>query len=110
MLTREKEPELDLFRWPADSEDKTDLEVSYEILNDLFNWYTPEDLKACLWVWLKTALENETEHCYAEARTRNLIFLYEHICDLTAAAYVIAREKKLLEKCNTPTSNVPDPQ
>lgn len=93
-----------------DSEELNDLQSSYEVIDELFNWYTPEDLKACLWVWLKTALENESEHCYPEARTRNLIFLYEHICDLAAAAYVIAREKKQSEKSNASTDNVPDPQ
>lgn len=110
MLTREKEPELDLFRWPTDSEDMTDLEASYEVVDDLFNWYTPEGLKACLWVWLKTALENETDHQYAEARTRNLIFLYEHICDLAAAAYVIARENKRLREKDAPNNSDPEPQ
>lgn len=110
MLKREKEPELDLFHWSADSEAKADLEISYEIFDDLFNWYTPEDLKACLWVWLKTALENETEHAYSEARPRNLIFLYEHICDLAAAAYVIAKENKRLREKDAPNNGDPEPQ
>ena len=96
MLIAEKQPELDLFYWPEGSKEQTDLETSHAVLDDLFSWYALDDLKACLWVWLKTALESDTQ--YAESRAKNLIFLYEHICDLVAAAYVIAREsKKLIE-------------
>ena len=108
MLIRDKEPELDLYRWPDDSEEKTDLETSFEVIDELFSWFTLEDLKACLWVWLKTALENETQ--YAESRTRNLIFLYEHINDLAAVSYVIARERKQSENTVAPSGNVPAPE
>lgn len=94
MIKREKEPVMDLYWWPEGAKEQTDLETSYAIIDDLFSWYTLEDLKACLWRWLKTALENETQQAYAEARPRNLIFLYEQICDLVAAAYFLAKEKE----------------
>jgi len=91
MLITEQEPALDLHRWPDGAEDKSDLETSYAVLNEFFSWYTLEDIRHYLWQFFKTALENDTQS--AEPRA-NMIFLYEQIRDLVAAAYVIAREKQ----------------